>query len=72
MTVRCCEARLVDLTEYLYLFPGAKLTDKIGMMEINEVLLNIMPNSWSKQAYVQRFDCKSITFKKAVKMFDSM
>ena len=29
-----------------------------------------MPNSWSKQAYVQGFDCESISFKKAINMFD--
>ena len=31
-----------------------------------------MPNSWSRQAYVQGFDCKSITFKKTVYMFERM
>ena len=31
-----------------------------------------MPNRWSKQAYVQVFDCESITFKKVVNMVDSM
>ena len=31
-----------------------------------------MPNSWSKQAYVQSFDCKSIIFKKAVNKFEHM
>ena len=31
-----------------------------------------MPNSWSKQAYVQGFYCESITFKKAVNMFEHM
>ena len=31
-----------------------------------------MPNSWSKQVYVQGFDWESITFKKAVNMFEQM
>ena len=31
-----------------------------------------MPNSWSKQAYVQGFYCKSISFLKAVKIFERM
>ena len=31
-----------------------------------------MPNSWSKQAYIQGFDCDYITFKKCVKMVDRM
>ena len=48
------------------------MTDKIGVPELNEILLNSMPTSWSKQVYVQGFDCESITFKKAVNMFESM
>ena len=31
-----------------------------------------MPNSWSKQAYVQGFYCESISFKKEVNMFEHM
>ena len=31
-----------------------------------------MPNKWSKQAYVQGFDCEYISFKKAVNMFEQM
>ena len=31
-----------------------------------------MPNSWSRQAYVQGFDCEYITVKKYVNMFESM
>ena len=39
---------------------------------MNGIFLNSMPNSWSKQAYVQGFYCESITFKKAVNMFEHM
>ena len=31
-----------------------------------------MPNSWSKNVYVQGFDCEYITFKKAVNIFERM
>ena len=31
-----------------------------------------MSNSWSKQAYVQVFDCESITFKKPFNVFECM
>ena len=31
-----------------------------------------MPNRWSKQVYVQGFDCEYISFKKAVNMFEQM
>ena len=41
-------------------------------MELNENLLNIMPNIWSKQDYVQVFECASITLKKYVNMFERM
>ena len=72
MTVGRYAARLIDLNEYLASFPGATLTDKIGVIKINEIFLNSMPKIWSKQAYIQVFDCESITFKKYVNMFERM
>ena len=42
------------------------------MKELNEILLNSMPNSWNKQAYVQIFDWKFITFKKSGNVFERM
>ena len=53
-------AHLIDLNEYLASFPGATLADKMGVTELNENLLNSIQNSWSKQAYVQGFDCQNI------------
>ena len=41
-------------------------------MEMDEIFLNMMLNSWIKQAYVYLFDCDSTTFKKAVNMFEPM
>ena len=63
LKLRCCVARLIDLNEYLPSFPGSTPAHKIGMTELNEILLNSMPNSRSKQAYVQGFDWKYITSK---------
>ena len=48
------------------------MADKMGYTELNEILLNIMPNSCSKQAYVQGFYCGTIYFKKDVNMFERM
>ena len=62
LTVRCYATQLIDLNEYSESFPGATLNDKIGVTELNEILLNSMPNSWSNKSYVQGFDCESITF----------
>ena len=64
--------RLIDFNEYLALFPGDNLYDKIGGAELNEILFNRMPNNWSKQAYVQGFYCESISFKKSFNMFELM
>ena len=72
LTVRRYAACLIDLNEYLAPFTGETLTDKISVTKSNETLLNSMLNSWSKQAYVQGFDCKSITFKKDVNIFERM
>ena len=63
LTLRHYVACLIDLNEYLASFPGATLTDKFCVTELDEILLNSMPNSWSKQAYLQDFYCESITFK---------
>ena len=40
--------------------PGAKSSDKIGEIEINEILLNSIPNIWIKLVYVKGFDCETI------------
>ena len=44
----------------------------MGVTELNEILLKSMPNRWSKQSYVQGFDCKTIYFKKVLIMFERM
>ena len=62
LKIRLYAARLIGLNDYLASFPGATMADKIGMAELNEIILNSMPNSWSKQEYVQGFDCEYIYF----------
>ena len=62
---------LIDFNEYLASFPGEKLNDKIVLMELNENLLNSMPNICSKHAYVQGFDCESITLKRMLIFLNS-
>ena len=51
LKVRRYAARLIDMNEYLDSFTGATLADKIDVTELNGILFNSMPNSWSKQAY---------------------
>ena len=45
---RSYTTNLIDLNKYLDSFPGATLSGKVGITEFNEILLNSMPNSWSK------------------------
>ena len=48
------------------------MNDKIGITELNDILLNGMPNSWSEQVCVQGFNCESIYFKNSLNMFERM
>ena len=64
LKVRRYTAYLIDLNKYLASFSRGKLSDKIGVTELNESFLDSMPNRWTKQAYVQRFACESILFTK--------
>ena len=52
---------LIELNEYLELLPGEKTIWKIGTADLNDIVLNSMPSSWSNQAYMQGFDCEYIT-----------
>ena len=56
-------ARLIGINEYLDFFPVATTSEKIGVSELNEIFLNRIPNSRSKQSYVQGFYCEYITKK---------
>ena len=61
LKVNCYADHLIDFNDYLAAFPGVKGADNIVETDLNEILLNSMPNVWSKQAYVQCFDCETIT-----------
>ena len=60
------------LNEYLSDFLGATASENIGETELNEILLNGVPNGWSNQVYVQGFDCEYKTFFKAFNIFERM
>ena len=52
LKVRRYAACLIYINDYLDAFPGSNTSDKIDKMEIDEIILNSIPNRWSKQAYV--------------------
>ena len=72
LTARRYAEHLIYINAYLASFPGETLTDKIGVTELNEIILNNMTNIWSKQAYLQGFDCEYITLQISISMFERM
>ena len=72
LKVRRYAAPLIDLNEHLSSFPGATMAEKMGVTDLNKILLNSIPNSWSKQDYIQGFDCDTISFKESVNIFERM
>ena len=44
LKVRRYAARMIDINEYLATFPGAKAGDNFFETELNEILLNSIPN----------------------------
>ena len=72
LEVRRYAARFIDLYEYLASFIGSTMANKMVVTKLNKILFKNMPNSCSKQAYVQGFDCETIYLLKAVNMFERM
>ena len=62
-----------SLEQLFSFFPGDALSDKIGVTKSNKILLNSMPESWSKQASVCAGFLLWIYYvKKIVNMFERM
>ena len=54
---------MVELNEYLTIYSGGNLSDKIGEKELKKILLNSVPNKWSNYACIWVFDCETIALK---------
>ena len=65
-------ARLTEINNFLPIFPVLDATKNIPPKEINEILIYALPNSWSKQAYLQGWDFKMKTFRETCAIFDLM
>ena len=72
LKVRRYSASMIDLNNYLVVFPGAKASEMFCDTELDGFVLNSMPKIRINQAYVQRFDFESNTFKAAVSIFESI
>ena len=56
LKVRCYADFMIDLNDYLAVFPGSKASDKIRETSLNGILFHSVPNSWIRQSYVQGFN----------------
>ena len=54
------------------MLPGAGINKTIGVMDLDEILLNIMANTWINYACLQGFECGYITFKRFFNIFEFM
>ena len=70
LKVRHYADSLIYLNEYLAVLPGAKISLKNCVMEINENPLNFMLYIYSNQACLQGFNREYFTLKSAVNMFE--
>ena len=61
---------MIDINEYLSVFPGENPIEKIGKTELNKIILNSIPNVWGRQVYMQGFYCETINFEISVIMFE--
>ena len=52
LKARLYAAHIIELNEYLSIFPVEKASRKIVERELNEIILNNIPNLWSRQDYV--------------------
>ena len=48
---------MIDLKNYFSVLPVTKAGDKICETDLNEILLNRMSIIWSRQAYIDGFEC---------------
>ena len=51
---------MIDINDYLGVFPEAKANEFFCEAELNEILLDSMHNIWSRKADVQGFYCENI------------
>ena len=62
LKVRHYTAHMIKLNQYLSVLTGEKAIDTICEMECNDILLNRMPNIWTRKEYMKWFDCDGVHY----------
>ena len=63
---------MIEFNEYLAIFTGSDIDDKICEEKLNEIILHNTPNKWDRQDFMQGFDFETMTFNKSINMFEYM
>ena len=66
------EAQLMEINNFLPLFPGYDPTKKIPSKELNEILLHAVPNGWGKHSYLRGWYFEMSTYRETCAVFDQM
>ena len=68
MGVNMCQYTVIlyEINSYLPMFPGIFASNILPGGELNEIMLNVLPHSWSKRAVIIRFEFK---IKKHISLF---
>ena len=62
--------QLKELKNCLSLFPGSYDSKNMEDEELNDGLIQAIPNGWSNQAYIQGWDVEVSTYCKTHNIFD--
>ena len=61
---------VVEINNYLSLFMGSYVGNKICEAELNEILLHIITNGWGGVGFFTGFYCETMPFNKGINIFD--
>ena len=65
-------AWLIELNNYLILFPTSRSPKKIPSKELNKIPLHDVPNRWATKACIQGWDFEGKSYKETYKIFEWM
>ena len=61
---------MVEINNYLSVFTGSYVGNKIFEAELNEILLHIITNGWGGVGFFTGFYCETMPFNKGINIFE--
>ena len=65
-------AGLSKLNEHLAIFPVSYVMKKMVNVELNKIILCVIPRGWEKQAFLHVYIFKTVLLKKEINLFKRM